>query len=72
MTQQILDYLKDTSKTSLDICSHFGLTIKETRQIMETLKRTGIVWERKHRTMGKRKVSRWGLIESDIQQEDQS
>lgn len=63
MEQQILEFLKDTSKTSLEICSEFGLTIVDMRKVMDELLRKGQVWRRDGRTMGKRKVSRWGLVE---------
>lgn len=63
MEQQILAFLKDTSKTSLEICAEFGLTIIDMRKIMDNLLRNGQVWRSKRRTMGNRKVSRWGLVE---------
>jgi predicted Rossmann fold nucleotide-binding protein DprA/Smf involved in DNA uptake len=61
--QQVITFLKDTSKTTLDICAEFNLTIAEVQPAMIKLEREGVVWQSKRRTMGKRKVSRWGLTE---------
>ncbi len=63
MDQQVIDFLRGTSKTSLEICSQFNMTIVDTMALMERLKRDGRVWQSKRRTLGKRNVSRWGLVE---------
>ncbi len=63
MEQQVLEFLKTGTKTSLEICSQFHLTVVDAVNIMKDLKRKGRVWQRKQRTMGKRFVSRWGIKE---------
>ncbi len=62
-TERLKNFLKDTSKTTLDICAEFNLTIQEVKPVMVQLEREGVVWQSKRRTMGSRKVSRWGLID---------
>lgn len=61
--EKILNFLKGTSKTTLDICAEFQLPINEVMPTMIQLEHDGVVWQSKRRTAGKRKVSRWGLVE---------
>ncbi len=63
MEQQVLGFLQTGTKTSLEICSQFNLTVVDVVNIMKDLKRKGHIWQRKQRTMGNRSVSRWGIKE---------
>lgn len=63
METKIVGFLASGAKSSLEICSQFGLTVVQTITIMKALKRNGIVWQRNRRTMGRRNVSWWGLAE---------
>lgn len=63
--QQIIDYLKDTSKTGFEICDQFGLHVIDMAKMMKSLKKRGLVWERKTRTLGNRSTSRWGIKDAE-------
>lgn len=63
--QAVLDFLKDSPRTGFEICDQFNLHVSDMAKMMKSLKRRGLVWERKTRTLGNRSVSRWGLKDAE-------